>query len=137
MDFKKTKDLIVKHEGLRLKAYTCPAGKITIGVGRNLEDKGISEEEADFLLHNDIMECMADMPKIFWNWNHLNDEQKMAMIDMRFNLGPVRFRQFRNMIEAVKAGDFKKAAEEMRDSQWYKQVGKRADNLIKMMTDET
>jgi len=62
---KKLTDQLIKHEGLRLKPYHCPAGKLTIGVGRNLEDKGITEEEAVMLLENDIQECLKDLGTIF------------------------------------------------------------------------
>ena len=56
---------LTKHEGLRLKPYHCPAGKLTIGIGRNLEDKGITEKEAVMLLENDIHECIEDLKTIF------------------------------------------------------------------------
>ena len=51
--------LLIYHEGLRLGVYRCPAGKLTIGVGRNLEDRGITEEEAYYLLRNDIADVAA------------------------------------------------------------------------------
>jgi len=53
MNIKKIADQITTHEGLRLKPYHCPAGKLTIGIGRNLEDKGITEKEALMLLENE------------------------------------------------------------------------------------
>ena len=60
---------LVRHEGLRLKPYRCTAGKLTIGVGRNLEDKGISQQEAYELLENDIRECevqlLTEIPDIY------------------------------------------------------------------------
>ena len=59
------KDFIIKHEGLKLKPYICPAGKITIGVGRNIEDNGISEDEAMYLLNNDIKRCKTELMEIF------------------------------------------------------------------------
>lgn len=130
---KSIKEQLIEHEGLGKKVYTCPAGRLTIGVGRNLEDRGITEEEALFLLANDIRECEEDLRKIFDNYDGLDQARKQVLIDMRFNLGPNRFRNFRKMIAAVQGRDFKRAAEEMKDSAWYGQVGQRARNLYKMM----
>ena len=65
MNIKKIKDQLIQHEGLKLKPYQCPAGRLTIGVGRNLEDKGITEKEAVMLLENDIQECLEDLKTIF------------------------------------------------------------------------
>ncbi|MEJ2656239.1 MAG: glycoside hydrolase family protein [Desulfobacterales bacterium] len=124
---------LIEHEGLEKKVYRCPAGKLSVGVGRNLEDKGITEEEALFLLRNDIAECEDDLRSIFTEYDALDEYRKRVLIDMRFNLGPSGFRQFKKMIAAVKKKDFRRAAEEMKDSKWYWQVGKRAETLFKMM----
>ena len=124
---------LIEHEGLEKKVYRCPAGKLTVGVGRNLEDKGITEEEALFLLRNDIAECEDDLRSIFTEYDALDESRKRVLIDMRFNLGPSRFRQFKKLIAAVKEKEFSRAAEEMKDSNWYRQVGKRAETLFKMM----
>lgn len=122
-----------KHEGLRLKPYHCPAGKLTIGIGRNLEDKGITEKEALVLLENDIRECIEDLKTVFQAFDGLPESVRRVMVDMRFNLGPNRFRKFRKMIKAVENRDFIKAAAEMKDSRWYSQVGQRARTLVNMM----
>ena len=125
---------IIEHEGLKLKPYHCPAGKLTIGVGRNLEDKGISQKEAVFLLKNDIDECIADLEGLFKEkFDSFPEQVKMVLIDMRFNLGATGFRSFRKMIKAVNESDFDKASKEMKDSNWYSQVGKRAETLVEMM----
>ena len=60
------KDQLIKHEGLRKKVYTCPAGKLTIGVGRNLEDRGITEEEALLMLDNDIAQVKGEASGFSW-----------------------------------------------------------------------
>ena len=132
---KKLTDQLTTHEGLRLKPYRCPAGKLTIGIGRNLEDKGITEKEAVMLLENDIQECIEDLETVFQGFALLPEAVQLALVDMRFNLGPGRFRQFKKMIAAVKDQDFAKAAGEMKDSRWYNQVGQRSRTLVKMMTD--
>ena len=51
---KRLKDMLIRHEGLKLKPYLCTAGKLTIGVGRNIQDRGITYQEAMMLLENDI-----------------------------------------------------------------------------------
>jgi lysozyme len=137
MNIKKIADQIILHEGLRLKPYHCPAGKLTIGIGRNLEDKGITEKEALMLLENDIQECLEDLKTIFNKFDMLPESAQRVLVDMRFNLGHEGFRMFKNMIKAVKQQDFHSAAREMRDSLWYHQVGKRAEHLIKMMQDSS
>ncbi|CCK79003.1 glycoside hydrolase family protein [Desulfobacula toluolica] len=135
MNHKKIADQLIKHEGLRLKPYHCPAGKFTIGVGRNLEDKGITEKEALMLLKNDIQECIQDLKTIFQAFDLLPEPVRRVLVDMRFNLGPNRFRHFKKMITAVKNQNFIQAAAEMKDSRWYTQVGQRARTLVKMMSE--
>ena len=130
---KSIEEQLIDHEGFEPKVYHCPAGKLTIGVGRNLEDKGITREEALYLLRNDIKECETDLRTIFDNFEVFDDIRKNVLIDMRFNLGPNRFRQFKKMMAAVRKKDFQQAAEEMKNSNWYRQVGKRAENLCEMM----
>jgi lysozyme len=124
---------LIRHEGLRLKPYNCPAGKLTIGVGRNLEDKGITEKEAMILLENDIQECIQDLTTIFKGFDLFAESVQLVLVDMRFNLGTNRFRQFKRMIQAVEEGNFTQAVEEMKNSRWYSQVGQRAITLVEMM----
>lgn len=127
------KEMLVRHEGLRLKPYRCTSNRLTIGVGRNLEDKGITEGEALFLLENDIIECIIDLKDIFQYFDSYKDNIKLVLIDMRFNLGSGGFRRFRRFIEAVKSNNFEQAALEMKDSKWYEQVGIRSEELYNMI----
>ncbi len=136
MNMEEIKHQLIKHEALRLKPYKDTVGKLTIGVGRNIDDKGITAEEAMFLLENDIKECIEDLKNIFQGYDDLNEPRQRALIDMRFNLGPARFRQFKKMIAAVNEKDFNKAADEMMNSKWYNQVGQRAKSLIEMIKKE-
>lgn len=123
---------LLKHEGLRLKPYTDTVGKLTIGVGRNLTDKGISEEEAYLLLMNDLKEVIADLSTFEW-YEGLDEIRKRVVIDMRFNLGPGGFRTFTNTIKAISEGRYQDAAQGMRRSKWARQVGRRAERLVRMM----
>ena len=129
----KLKDFIIKHEGLSLKPYYCPAGKLTIGVGRNIEDNGISYDEAMFLLDNDIGRCIKELEGVFDDFSELPENIQIALIDMIFNLGKTRFLKFKNMIQAIKDRDFKRASEEAKNSHWCEQVGRRCDDVVEMM----
>ena len=112
-----------------MKPYHCPAGKLTIGIGRNLEDKGITEKEALMLLENDIHECIEDLETIFQAFDLLPEAVQLVLVDMRFNLGPGRFRHFRKMIAAVEDQNFSRAAAEMKDSRWYTRWAKEPEPL--------
>jgi lysozyme len=133
MSTKKLKEILIRHEALRLKPYLCPAGKLTIGVGRNLDDKGISKEEAHMLLDNDIFEACNECYQKFPWFDKLNEARTIVVISMVFNLGMTRFSKFRKTIKYIEAGRFDAAADEMLDSLWARQVGPRADELSQMM----
>ena len=133
VNYIKAFDLLIKHEGLRLKPYKCPAGKLTIGVGRNIEENGISEEEAYYLLKNDIDRCINELKEIFEDFDELPENVKLALIDMIFNLGKPRFLKFKKMIEAIKDRDFKRAALEAKNSHWCRQVGNRCKDVVELL----
>ena len=114
-------DQLIRHEGLRLKVYTDGVGVLTIGVGRNLTDKGISNTEALYLLDHDIDEAVTDLASFPW-FVGLSDAQQLAMVDMRHNLGPFRFRQFKQMIHALAVGDYAGASAQLLRSRWATQV---------------
>ena len=138
MKYSKVKQQLIKHEGFRSKSYLCTAGKTSIGFGRNLTDKGITKQEAKFLLKNDIFECAIDLdtfifPGQFKTWP---DELQHALIDMRFQLGITGFRSFKKMIMALRADDRGLAATEAMDSRWFLQVPGRAKTIVKMIRGE-
>ena len=108
-------ELLQQHEGEVLKPYYCPAGALTVGYGRNLDAKGISQDEALYLLSNDIDECMTDLQEFDW-WYQLDPARQSAMIDMRYNLGATGFRKFRKMLNCMSMKDYHGAAREMLDS---------------------
>jgi len=133
MDLSKLKEELIRDEGLKLKPYKCSAGKTTIGVGRNLDDVGISEVEADMLLINDINDAIHSLDMAFPIWKTLSDARQRALVNMMFNLGMSKFMKFRNMLSAIRAGDFKLAAEEALASAWEDQVGNRAIRIATML----
>ncbi|GAB6191135.1 glycoside hydrolase family protein [Desulfocastanea catecholica] len=124
--------MLIRHEGLRLQPYRCPAGKLTIGVGHNLDDNGISKEIAMVILQHDIAEHMAELNAAFPWIRSLNYARQDAMVDMAFNLGLPRFAKFKKMLAAMEAGDYATAHDEMLDSKWARQVGGRAQELARM-----
>ena len=121
------------HEGERLKPDRCTAGKLTIGVGRNLEDRGITREEASYLLANDIAaeerELLRALP---WVAN-LDEVRQRVLLDMAFNMGVVGLLAFKRTLATIQAGDYQRAAAMMLDSKWAGQVGQRAERLSRMM----
>jgi len=118
----KLKDQLVFHEGIRFELYKCPAGRWTIGVGRNLSDSGISKDEAFYLLKNDLSKAEGDLRQIFEGFDGFAPGRQFALIDLRFNLGPSGFRSFRRMIAAIRAESWSDAAAELVDSRWWGQV---------------
>ncbi len=125
---------LIRDEGLCLKPYQCTAGKLTIGVGRNLEDRGISEDEVGYLLKNDIAGVLDDLDRNISWWRGLGRPQRLALANMAFNLGWPRLSRFKNMLAALKAGDAEKAAHEALDSRWAEQVGARAKRIADQLT---
>lgn len=114
------RDLLRFHEGERLKAYRDKTGNITIGVGRNLVGKGISQSELDHLLDNDIFEATHFIRIHCRIYSELTPARQAALVDMYHNLGPGGFLSFKKFLIALNKGNFQIAANEMRDSRWYR-----------------
>jgi len=124
------------HEGYRRFIYKCTSNKNTIAYGRNLTDKGISRKEAEYLLQNDILECLKDLEKIFLNtFGLMPINAQLVLTDMRFNLGSQGFRSFKKLIKFADRGDWRSVIKEMIDSRWYRQVGDRSKTLVDMIED--
>lgn len=122
-----------RHEGERLKPYRCTAGKLTIGIGRNLDDRGITAEESAYLLNNDIDRVWTELQtRLPWTTG-LSDVRQRVLLDMAFNLGIDGLLKFRNTLATIQAGRYHQAGEMMLDSLWARQVGMRAHRLSKMM----
>jgi lysozyme len=121
-------------EDRRSKPYhdSATPPRLTIGVGRNLTDRGLRESEIDFLLANDMDEAIGEASQLPY-WGSLNDARQLCVADMLFNLGRVRFGKFVRLNAALVAGDYETAADEMERSAWYAQVGRRAVRLVNAM----
>jgi len=128
--------MVMRHEGVRRKPYRDSVGRLTIGIGRNLDDVGISEAEARYLLANDLQEIQTELARLAW-FPPLNSARQMAITDMAFNLGLPRLLNFSRMIAALTANDYAAAATEMLDSRWATQVGARAQELAQIIREGT
>lgn len=117
----------------RHRLYKCPAGKWTIGYGRNLEDRGLSEQEANLLLKNDILSTLNECTDHFSFYGQLDSVRAAVVAEMVFNMGLPTFQKFRKTILALSLFDFEKAADEMVESLWYRQTGSRARELVYAM----
>jgi lysozyme len=120
---------LIDEEDLRLRLYRCPAGKWTIGIGRNIEDNGIRWSEALFMVQNDVNEALADLQTFPW-FKALDPVRAWTLVSVRFNLGPARFRGFKRMLLALADGNHASAADELQDSDWFRQVGQRGPKLV-------
>lgn len=139
MDRNRLTETLKRHEGLakvvekRVYPYKCPAGYLTIGYGRNLDGIGISFEEAEILLNNDIDNAIKAVRIVFPDFDSIDDVRQEVLVNLMFNIGYLKFVQFKKMIAAVKIKDFNEAAKQLRDSQWYNQVGNRGKELVNML----
>lgn len=131
------RQLITKHEGVRLKPYMDTRGKWTIGIGRNLSDVGISRTEADLLFEADLDTTLIGLRLRVPVFNDLDAVRQRVLVDMAFNMGISGLLTFRLMIDALIAGDHAKAAEQMRSSDWAAQVSTRAYEDAAMMETGT
>ena len=127
------KVMLHEGEGRRKKPYKDTVGKLTIGVGRNLDDVGLRDNEIDLMLENDIDAVEKDLDRALPWWRSMNDRRQLVLADMCFNLGITKLLKFENTLAAMRVGNYAKAAEGMKASLWARQVKGRADKLIKMM----
>jgi lysozyme len=129
------KQQLIRHEGSRSKPYydTATPPKLTIGVGRNLDDVGLFQDEIDLMLTNDINRVIKDLTDHLAWVNSLDEPRRLVLANMTFNMGISRLLKFHDMLTALQSGDYQKAADEMMDSVWYKQVGVRALELVNQM----
>lgn len=133
----KVERLIKRHEGLRHFVYKCPAGRYTVGYGRNIDvagGKGISAEEADYLLQNDIYALRSQLMSAVPVFKDLDLPRQAVLVSMAYNLGIQGLLKFKLMLKALHHKSFATAADEMLDSKWARQVKGRATELAQMMS---
>ena len=123
---KEAKAMLIKHEGIRVHPYKCSEDKLTIGIGRNLEANGISEEEAMYLLDNDIDRVIKNLDKVFPAWKVMPSKARLVCIDMCFQMGITGFMNFRRTRALMEMGAWLEASEELLRSKYAVQTPNRA-----------
>jgi lysozyme len=123
------------HEGVRYKVYMCSEGYETIGVGRNISEGGLglSKDEVDFLLVNDIKRVQDELTRSYPWFARLDEVRRDAMVDICFNIGLTKLRGFVNALAAMSRNQYEIAADEFMDSRWSEQVGNRAVEVTEMI----
>lgn len=140
------RDRLIKEEGLRLFPYKDSKGIWTVGIGHNIEadpmmfpnleilkNRGITKEEAYGLLDKDIQEASNNLYNALPWISDLDWPRKSVLIDMSFNMGIKTLLTFKATLEHIKNKEYQEAANHIKNTPYYKQVGKRADNLIRIL----
>lgn len=127
------RDLLEKHEGFRKFPYKDTVGKLTIGIGRNLDDRGLTRMEALYLLDNDIADFTLQLQERFFWFDSIDPIAEIVLIDMAFNMGIGGLSTFNKTLEHLKNHNYKMAALEMLKSKWAFQVGSRANDLSNLL----
>ena len=117
-----------RHEGVKKHVYKDINGLEHIGAGRNISASGLglSDEEIDYLLSNDILRCIKELSAEYSWFGNLDEIRQEAIINIFFNLGATKYRGFKKANAAMEAADYKLAATDFLDSRWASQVGSRA-----------
>ena len=129
-------DMLKRHEGVMYYVYDDHLGYATIGVGRCIEKNvglGLSHDEIEYLLQNDVKRCIEELDSNFPWYRNLCEARRDAMINLCFNLGLPRLKKFIKALAAMEAGNYEEAAVEFLDSRWAKQVGSRALEVTHMI----
>jgi lysozyme len=149
MNTQRVIEQLKRHEGLRLYVYDDATGREirkgsrvqghpTIGVGRLLTSaRGLSTIEIEMLLENDIEVVVDELNRNVPWWNELNESRQAVMVNLCFNLGWPRLSLFENMLDAAEKGNWDRAADELMDSKWFRQVGLRGLELVEQLRTGT
>lgn len=132
-----------RHEGLRLEAYRCPAGALTVGYGHNcdvwpvvgVERVGdvVSRAKAEELLVEDVCFFAGELDDRLGWWRKMEDPRQAVLLNMAFNLGVSGLLGFKRALGAMRIEDYARAGTEMLDSTWARQVKGRAAELARQM----
>jgi lysozyme len=123
----------MRDEDVRLKPYRDTLGKLTVGCGHNLDDRGISLKVAMFILDEDVSDTLEELDRRLPKWRSLNEPRQRVVGNMAFNMGVEKLLGFHQMLGALWDGDYERAADEMLDSVWAWQVKGRAARLAQTM----
>ena len=128
-------EMLKRHEGVKTHCYEDHLGLETIGVGRCIAEGslGLSNDEIEYLLSNDIARCREELTDEYFWFPALNDARQAACINLIFNLGASRLRGFVKSLDAMANEKFDLAADEFMNSKWAIQVGNRAIEVTDMI----
>ena len=129
MNIPKLIEELRQDEGVKQFPYMCTSGKLTIGVGRNLQDVGLSPDEMDYLLANDISRAIHTTSSSIDFFEELNEARQRALTNMAFQMGISGLLTFKKMIKAMRHGNFEIAATECLDSEYSRQTPARAARI--------
>jgi len=143
------REMLKRHEGLRLKPYRDTRGYLTIGYGWNLDANplpadyasclrvtgAITEEMAERLLNISIDMATRQCQATFQRFGDFSERRQAALIDWMFNLGIGTVLTFKKALAAILDGDWDRAADEMQDSLWFSQVGDRGPEIVGMVRE--
>jgi lysozyme len=127
------KERLRREEGVKQFPYEDTQGKLTIGIGHNITDRGLSKTIVENLLDEDIHIAMSDAFNIFPMFYSYSEPRQIAILDLLFAMGRPVFLKFDKMIQAIKEGNWVMAATELLDSAWAKQTGTRAFGLAELL----
>ena len=133
MNLDRLKSTLKKHEGEKLEMYQCSMGYRTIGVGHNLDAKGISPAVAALMLEEDIQDAIVDLEKNISGFKEMPEPVQEALVNLCFNMGIPRLLQFKKTLAYLREGKYKKASNELLDSRYANQVGYRAVEVAQMI----
>jgi len=128
--------LLERHEGKRNFPYLCTAGKTTIGIGRNLTDRGISDYEIQIMFDADVNYFISSLVKNYPWFESLSENRQVALIDLAFNIGIKGFHGFKRMRMSLQQGKWIEASIQLLDSKYAKQVPRRANELARIIVSD-
>ena len=137
MDVDKLHQELRRDEAERTKPYIDSVGKVSIGVGRNLDDVGVRPDEIQLMLKNDVADVIYDLDTRYPWWRKMTTARQNALANMCFNLGIVRLSGFKNMLALLALGKYDQAAAEALNSKWAGQVGDRAKRIAELFRKGT
>jgi lysozyme len=120
-----------RDEGTRSHVYTDTVGRLTVGVGRNISDVGLSPDEIQLLLDNDCARAFAIASAFPW-FATLDEVRQRVVLNLAFNLGG-KLLQFHDTLGAIARGAYVVAADHLQHSKWFTQVGQRGPRLVAML----
>ena len=143
MNLEKLREELERDEGVKYEVYNDHLGLPTFGIGHLIIDSDpeygavIGTEVRDYRVkeafEEDVQNVLTDCEKLYVQWEHLPEEVQLIIANMMFNMGRTRLSKFKGMKAGVDSRDWNKAADEMVDSVWYRQVTNRADRLVERM----